>query len=145
MCDISIKPIRSEAEYAAAQARLAALADAPPDTPGGRERELLADLAEYYEYANTPTPLFEYSALISYWIDRKGWTAQGIADLLGGGDWDIRELLSGEQTLTAEMAETLSRHLGVPAAELLRVANSPPQPGVIPPLCTVDRVAARYG
>ena len=145
MCDINLKPIRTESDYAAAQARLAVLADAPPGTPEWRERELLADLAEYYEYANTPTPLFESTALLRYWIDRKGWTAQGIADLLGGGDWDIHELLSGRQTLTAEMAATLSRHLGVPAAELLRVASSPPQRGVIPPLCTVDRVAARYG
>lgn len=139
-----IKPIRTEAEYWAARARAAELADAAPGTPEWQERELLADLAEYYEYHNTPTPLFEASALLLFWIERKGWTAQGINDLLGG-QWDIEQLLSGGQVLTAELAETLHRHLGVPAAELLRVAGSPPTPGVIPPLCTVDRVAAWYG
>lgn len=139
-----IKPIRTEAGYWAARSRAAELADAAPGTPEWQERELLSDLAEYYEYHNTPTPLFEASALLLFWIERKGWTAQSINDLLGGG-WDIEQLLSGGQVLTAELAETLRRHLGVPAAELLRVAGSPPTPGVIPPLCTVDRVAARYG
>lgn len=124
MCDISIKPIRSEAEYAAAQARLAALADAPPDTPEGRERELLADLAEYYEYEQLPTPPSQGTQLLWGWIDRKGITLQELdAALKMPGAFEAA--LNDRQEMTPAMAEILHQKLGVPADELLRIAATP--------------------
>ena len=124
MCDISIKPIRSEAEYAAAQARLAALADAQPDTPAGRERELLADLAEYYEYEQLPTPPSQGTQLLWGWIDRKGITLQELdAALKKPGAFEAA--LHGKQEMTPAMADILHQKLGVPADELLRIAATP--------------------
>lgn len=130
MCDI--KPIRTKAEYEAALQRVDSLMDAAPGTPKGQELDLLADLVELYEYRNIPMPVPEGRALLDFWIYEKGWTAQAIDDLLDGPA-GIRELLDGEQTMTPAMAETLHKHLGIPAAELLRIANTPPTlpiPGV---------------
>lgn len=138
MCNV--KPIRTEDEYQAALARVEVLMDAEPGTPEDEELDLLVDLVELYEYRNVPMPVSEGSALIEFWIEEKGWTVQSINELLEGNG-DIEELLAGEQEMTPAMAETLHRHLRIPVAELLRVANTPTPPGVIPPLSTVARVA----
>ena len=138
MCNI--KPVRTKEEYEAALARIEILMDAEPDTPEDEELDLLVDLVLLYEYRNVPMPLPEGRALIRFWVEERGWTVQAINQLLGD-QGDIEELLSGEQEMTLEMAETLHRYLRIPTAELLRVANTPTPPGVIPPLSTVARVA----
>ena len=142
MCNI--KPIRTEAEYEAALARVYSLMDSEPGTPEGEELDLLADLVDAYEYRHMPMPIPEGLAIIEFWIEEKGWTVQRINELLGERG-DIEELLAGERDMTLEMAETLHQHLHIPVAELLRVANTPPAQGTVPPLSTVARVAARYG
>ena len=141
MCNV--KPIRTEAEYQAALARVEALMDAKPGAPEDDELDLLIDLVELYEYRNIPMPVPQGRALLDFWIYEKGWTAQAINDLLGDRV-DIGELMSGEETMTPEMADTLHKHLGIPAAELLRVANIPTPPGIVPPLSTVTRVAPMH-
>ena len=100
---------------------MAALADAQPGTPEGQERELLADLAEYYEYEQLPTPPSQGAALLWGWIDRKGITIQELdAAVKGAGDFEAA--LDGKQQMTPAMAEILHQKLGVPADELLRIA-----------------------
>ena len=139
MCNI--KPVRTEEEYEAALARIEVLMDAEPDTPEDEELDLLVDLVLLYEYRNVPMPISEGRALIEFWVEERGWTVQAINQLLDG-QGDIEAMLAGEQEMTPEMAETLHHRLRIPVAELLRVANTPPAPGVIPPLCTVARVAS---
>ena len=55
---------------------------------------------------------------------------------------EYEEALAGEREMTLGMAETLHKHLRLPVAELLRVANIPTPPGVVPRLSSVARVAA---
>ena len=50
-----IKPIRIEADYEAALARIDALMEAEPGTPEGEELDILADLVEHYEAKHVPT------------------------------------------------------------------------------------------
>lgn len=140
MCNI--KPIRTEEEYEVALARVYSLMDSEPGTPEGEELDLLGDLVELYEYRNIPMPVPEGRALLEFWIYEKGWTAQRINDLLDG-QGDINELMCGEQTMTPEIAETLHRHLGIPASELLRVANTSPAPGAILPVPGITRSAVQ--
>ena len=142
MCNI--KPVRTEEEYEAALARIEVLMDAEPDTPEDEELDLLVDLVLLYEYRNIPMPVPEGRALIRFWVEERGWTVQGINQLLDG-QGDIEEMLAGEQEMTPEMAETLYQHLRIPVAELLRVANTPTPPGVVPPFSTVARVAGLAG
>lgn len=116
MC--SIKPIRTEAEYEAALARVSRLADAAPGSPEAQERDLLADLAELYEYDNIPIPPTQGRALIWSWIDQKGLTIPCLNAALDG-QGDIEAALDGKQDLTPEMVEILHRQLGVPVEKLL--------------------------
>lgn len=122
MCNV--KPIRTEEEYEAALARIAALSHAQPGTPEANERELLAELAELYEYNNIPWPPPQGLSAIWSWIDRKGVTLVEIeAGFDGAGN--IRAALDGKEDVTPAMAETLGRQLGVPASEVLRMAALP--------------------
>jgi HTH-type transcriptional regulator/antitoxin HigA len=50
----TIKPIRTEADYQAALARIDELMDAEPDSREGEELDLLADLVELYESKHEP-------------------------------------------------------------------------------------------
>lgn len=49
-----IRAIRSEADYAAALARIDALMDAEPGSPDGEELDVLVDLVELYEEKTMP-------------------------------------------------------------------------------------------
>jgi HTH-type transcriptional regulator / antitoxin HigA len=49
MSKSKIKPIRTEADYEAALARIDALMNAESGTPEGEELDVLADLVELYE------------------------------------------------------------------------------------------------
>ena len=139
MCNI--KPIRTEEEFNAALDRVYSLMDSEPGSPEGEELDLLGDLVVLYEYRNEPWPIMDGRARIRFWIEELGWTVAGINELLGD-EGDIEAMLAGEQEMTLAMAETLHRHLRLPVAELLRVANIPTPPGVVPPLSSVARVAA---
>ena len=121
----SVKPIRTEEEYEAALARIYSLMDSEPGTPEGEELDLLADLVELYEYRQIPMPAPEGRALIPFWIEKKGWTVQRLNELLEG-QGDVELVIDGVTEMTPAMAETLHKHLGIPAAELLRVASIPP-------------------
>ena len=49
-----VKPIRTEADYAAALARIEELMDAEQGSPEGDELDVLADLVEAYESRHVP-------------------------------------------------------------------------------------------
>ena len=49
-----IRPVRTEADYEAALARIDELMDAEPETPDGRELDVLVDLVELYESKHEP-------------------------------------------------------------------------------------------
>ena len=50
----TIKPIRTEADYQAALARIDELMDAAPGSLEGEELDILADLVELYETKHEP-------------------------------------------------------------------------------------------
>ena len=50
-----IRPVRTEADYDVALARIDELMDAEPETPDGRELDVLVDLVELYESKHEPT------------------------------------------------------------------------------------------
>ena len=49
-----IEPIRTEADYETALARIDELMDAEPDSPEGRELDVLVDLVDLYERRHEP-------------------------------------------------------------------------------------------
>ena len=141
MCNV--KPIKTAEEFDAALDRVYSLMDSETGSPEGEELDLLGDLVVLYEHRNEPWPVMEGRARIRFWVEEKGWTLQSINELLGDVG-DIEQMLAGEEEMSPAAAKILHRHLRIPAAELLRVANIPTPPGIVPPLSTVTRVAPMH-
>lgn len=119
MCNIN--PIRTEADFVAAEARLYALRNAEPGTPAGDEYALLADLVERYDNRHYPIapPQPDLAADIEFWMDRQGRTPQQVNTLLGPG-WDIAAVMAGRQAITIPMAKDLHERLEVRPESLLK-------------------------
>ena len=131
MCNV--KPIRTEAEYEAALARIYALMDTEPGTPEGEEFELLADLVEFYEDRHYPIPEPDLYASLEYRLTDQGWTAQQLNRILGDGA-DIREILARRQPVTIPMARAMHEHLDISAEALFKalVLDAPtPEPAPV--------------
>ncbi len=68
----TLKPVRTEADYAAALDRIDELMDALPDSPEGEELDTLADMVEMYEARHMqmgyPSPI----AAIEFRMDQAG-------------------------------------------------------------------------
>jgi HTH-type transcriptional regulator/antitoxin HigA len=62
----AIHPIRTEAEYEAALARVDTLVDAEPGTPDGDDLNVLVTLVESYEARHWPIPIARSSTDESY-------------------------------------------------------------------------------
>jgi HTH-type transcriptional regulator/antitoxin HigA len=119
-----IKPIRTEADYKVALARIDALMDAEPGTPEGQELDVLTDLVELYEAKHVqmghPSPV----AAIEFRMEQAGLSPRDLIPFIGSRA-KVSEVLSGKRRLTLPMARALHEHLGIPAEVLLQ------QPGAI--------------
>ena len=127
MCNI--KPIRSEAEFKAAQERLYEMRHAVPGTPEGEEFELLADLVEFYDEMNSvradPGKDPTAGAMIEFWIDQRGWTVAQV-NALPDVPQDISAVIAGKAALTMRMALLLHEQVGIPEEYLLVSTISQP-------------------
>lgn len=131
MCNI--KPIRTDAQFQAAQERLYEMRDAVPGTPEGEEFELLADLVEFYDEMHSvradpgrePGP----GAMIEFWIDQRGWTVAQV-NALPDAPQDISAVISGKAALKIRMALLLHEQVGIPEEYLL--VNTLTQPALAP-------------
>ena len=117
MCNI--RPIRTEADYEAALARIYDLMDAEPGTPRGDEFELLADLVELYEDRYYPIGEPDLFVSLECRLEDQGWTAQQLNAVLGDGA-DIHAILAGRQAITIPMARAMHEHLDISAAALFK-------------------------
>lgn len=114
-----VSPIRTEAEYDAALARIDELIDAPEGSPEYEELNAVADVVERYEDVHypigPPTPL---GALLHH-MDQQGLCERDLVPWLGD-EATVAAVLAGERALTAPMMRALHERLGIPADVLLR-------------------------
>ena len=115
----TLKPVRTEADYSAALARIEELMDSVPDSPESEELDALADLLEMYEARHMqmgyPSPI----AAIEFRMDQAGLSPRDLIPFIGSRV-ELSEILSGKQAITIPMARALQENLGVPADVLLQ-------------------------
>ncbi|MGI8785217.1 MAG: transcriptional regulator [Acidobacteriota bacterium] len=114
-----IKPIRTEADYETALARIDALMNAKPGTSNGEELDVLTDLVEHYEEKHEPMGFPSAIAAIKFRMEQANLAARDLVPVIGSRA-KVSEVLSGKRPLTMPMARALHEHLGIPAAVLFR-------------------------
>jgi HTH-type transcriptional regulator/antitoxin HigA len=120
---VTIKPIRSAADHAAALSRLEAIFDAVPGTPEADEAEVIATLVQLYEERHFPIDLPSPVAAIRFRMDQQGLKAKDLIPFIGSAS-KVSEVLSGRRRLSLAMIRNLIRGLGIPAHILLQVPTS---------------------
>ncbi len=115
---VSVKPIRTEADYDAAVARIGELMDAVPGTPEGEELDLLGDLVLFYESQHVEKELPSPAAAIEFRMEQSGLTPRDLVPFIGSRA-KVSEVLSGKRDISMSMARALHKHLGISADVLL--------------------------
>lgn len=121
--DLTIHPIRSEADYEAALAEMAALAEAGAKlgTPGGDKLEILSCLVERYEDASLRRHARDPIAAIRYRMEQDGLSVADLKPYIGNTN-RIYEVLNGKRSLSLAMIRRLHQGLGIPADVLIGAA-----------------------
>ncbi len=116
---MNIKPIKTEADYEAALARVMELMDAKTDTPEGDELDILGTLVEAYESKNfaidKPNPV----EVIRFRMEQYGLKDKDLIPYLGRSG-RVSEVLSYRRKLTLTMIRKLHAGLNIPIESLVQ-------------------------
>jgi HTH-type transcriptional regulator / antitoxin HigA len=116
---MSIRAIRSEADYEATLTRINDLMDAEGGTPEGEELDVLTDLVELYEAKHVPMGFPSPLGAIRFRMEQSGLSPRDLIPFMGSRA-KVSEVLSGKRQLTMQMARALHANLGIPADVLLQ-------------------------
>ena len=91
---VNVRPVRTEADYEAALARVAELMDAREGTPEGEELDVLVDLVGVYEDKHVPMGYPDPVAAIEFCMDQQGLSQRDLVPYIGSSA-RVSEVLSG--------------------------------------------------
>jgi HTH-type transcriptional regulator/antitoxin HigA len=114
-----IKPIRNDADHAAALAVIEGLWQAESGTPDHDRLEVLAMLVDDYESRRWPMAAADPVDLITYVMEQRGLTRKDLEAALGSRA-RVSEILNRRRPLTMKMAWRLHEAFGIPADTLIR-------------------------
>src|SRR6185369_14882144 len=122
-----IAVIKTEAQYNEVLERVTRLAveDPIPDSPDGRELEVLSVLLQEYENRVFPLTAPNPLAAIRLRIDQQGLSARDLIPFLGSRS-KVSEVMSGKRPLSLRMIRNLHSGLGIPLESL--VSDEPTGP-----------------
>jgi len=109
---MNIVPIKTETDYRAALKRMEALFDAPANTPGSDEADILGLLIDEYEkkhYSIDPPDPIEVIKIRMEEMQLK----QKDLVLIIGSSSRVSEILNRKRKLTVEMIRNLNRQLNI--------------------------------
>jgi HTH-type transcriptional regulator/antitoxin HigA len=111
-------PIRTEADHAAALAKIECLWGAKPGTPEGDALDILATLVEAFEQVHWPIELPTPIEALRFRMEARGWEIKDMAFIFGtrARAWEV---LNRKRSLTLPMIKRLVA-AGVPARVLVQ-------------------------
>lgn len=114
-----IKPIKSEADYDRALARMEKIFDAPADTKEGDEAEILSLLIEQYEHKHYPIDAPDPIEAIKVRMEDMNLKQTDLIGVIGGKS-RVSEVLHKRRKLTVEMVRKLTAKLRLSADVLIQ-------------------------
>ncbi len=116
---MTIRRIKSEADYESALKTIDGLMGAPADTPEGDALEVLVTLVEAYEVERWKIEAPDPIAAIEHIMEARGLLQRDFAALIGSQP-RASEVLNRRRPLTLPMIRTLSLEWNLPADVLVR-------------------------
>lgn len=116
---MNIKPIKTEADYTNALARLEEIFDAKVGSADGDELEILGYLIEKYEDEQYPIGPADPIEAIKFRMDQMGMKQKDLAEIIGYKS-RVSEILKRKRKLTLEMIRKLHTTLQIPTETLIQ-------------------------
>ncbi len=114
-----IRPIRTEADHAAAMDEVERLWGAKSGTPDGDRLDVLATLIEAYELKHHPIDPPDPIEAIRFKMEQQGLDRKDLEPMIGTRN-RVAEVLGRKRGLSIEMIRRLHDGLGIPAEILIR-------------------------
>lgn len=119
-----VQPIRTEADHAAAVARITQLMGAKPGTALSDELDVLATLVDAYESKRFPMNLPGPIEVIRFKMEQQGLTRKDLEPMIGSRA-RVSEVLTGKRALTLPMIRRLHESLHIPVDLLVGKTPAP--------------------
>jgi HTH-type transcriptional regulator/antitoxin HigA len=116
---VTIKPIKTEADYRTALKEVESLMTAGPNTPEGERLDVLVTLIEAYEREHYPLELPDPIEAIKFVMEQRSLTVKDLGPMIGRSN-RVYEILNRKRPLTLKMIWKLHTDLGIPAESLIR-------------------------
>ncbi len=120
---MKITPIKTEADYDGALARIERLMDAELNTPRGDELEVLVTLVESYEAKRWAIAPPDPIDAIKLRMEERGLTRRDLSKIVGGSG-RVSEILNRKRSLSVAMMRRLRESLDIPAESFLPQVRS---------------------
>jgi HTH-type transcriptional regulator / antitoxin HigA len=114
-----LRPIRSDADHAAALAEVEVLWGAESGTPRGDRLDVLATLIDAYEAKHYPMDPPDPIEAIRFRMEQQGITRKDLEPLIGTRS-RVAEVLNRKRSLSIDMIRRLHDRLGISAEVLIR-------------------------
>lgn len=116
---MTIKPIKTRADHAAALREIERLWGAEEGTPEGDRLDVLATLVEAYEQAHFPMDAPDPIEAIKFRLEQQGADQKALIGVLGNRT-RVYEVLRRDRALSLSMIRRLNHSLKIPAEVLIR-------------------------
>lgn len=110
---MKIKPIRTEADYDKALARVDKLWGSKKGTPAGDELEVWVTLIESFENVKYPIDAPNPVSAIEIYMEEKNLKRTDLAKHFGSKSL-VSDILNGKKALTLKIIKTLHQEFGIP-------------------------------